>query len=73
MSIVTNVIRDLGIIGSHLPRTNDFKLRIRAAALNIRLGRSKAWASPELAERFQRNQLASRALAESMAKLSLTR
>lgn len=74
MSIVTNVIRDLGVIGSHLPRTNDFKLSfIRAATLNIRLGRSKAWASPELAERFQRNQLVSRALDESMAKLSLTR
>jgi hypothetical protein len=74
MSIVTNVIRDLGIISAHLPRISDFKLSfIRAATLNIRFGRSKAWASPELAERFQRNQMASMALHESMARLPVAR
>lgn len=74
MSIVANVIRDLGIIGSHLSRISDFKLSfIRAVTLSAKFGRSKAWASPELAERFRRNQMVSRALDESMVKFSLAR
>ena len=74
MSIVTNVIRDLGIIGSHLPRIAEFKLIFRrASALNIRVGRSEAWASPAAAEQFQRNQMTSRALSESMARLNVAR
>jgi len=74
MSIVTSVIRNLGIIGSHLPKIDEFKLSfIRAVPLNIRLGRSKAWASPRAAEQFQRDQMTSRALGESMARLPLAR
>jgi len=74
MSIVTNVIRDLGIIGSHLPRIAEFKLIFRrASAPNIGVGRSEAWASPEAAEQFQRNQLTSKAVSESMARLHVAR
>lgn len=74
MSIVTNVIRNLGIIGSHLSKINEFKLSsIRAVPLRIRLGCSKAWASQRAAEQFQRDQMTSRALDESMASLLLAR
>jgi hypothetical protein len=72
MSIVTNMIRSLGIIGSHLSRIDDFERSyIRAVSLDIRLRRSKAWSSPGAAEQFQRNQMASRVLDESMARLRI--
>ena len=74
MSIVTSVIRDLGIIGSNLPKIHKFKFSfIRANPLNTRLARSKAWASPEAAEQFQRSQLTSRALSESVARFPLSK
>jgi len=74
MSIVTNMIRSLGIIGSHLPRIDNFKRSfIRAVSSDIRLRHSKAWASPEAAEQFQRNQMASRVLDESIARLPIAR
>ena len=74
MSIVTNMIRGLGIIGSYLPRIGNFERTfIRAVSLDMRLHRSKAWDSPRVAEQFQRNQMASRALSESMARLSIAR
>jgi hypothetical protein len=74
MSIVTNVIRNLGIIGSHLLKIDEFKLSfIRAVPLRIRLDCSKAWASPGAAEQFQRDQTTRRALDESMARLPLAR
>jgi len=74
MSIITSVIRDLGVMSSYLSRINDLKLSfIRAATLNIRFGRSKAWASPELAQRFQRSQAVRTAFDESMARLSMAR
>jgi len=74
MSIVTNVIRNLGIVGSRLPRIAEFKLTFRRALpLNMKVGRSKAWASAGAAEQFQRNQMTSRALNESMARLPVAR
>jgi len=74
MSIVSNVIQKLGIIGLHLPKIDDLGLGfIRAVPWNMRLGRSKAWAWPRAAEEFQRNQIATKALAESMARLPLAR
>ena len=74
MSIVTNMIRSLGMIGSHLSRIDDFERSfIRAISLDVRPRHSKAWASPGAAEQFQRNQLASRGLDESMAKLPIAR
>jgi hypothetical protein len=74
MGILTNVIRDLGVMSSYLWRINDLKLSfIRALTLNIRFGRSKAWASPELADRFQRNQMVSTTFDESMARLPVAR
>ena len=74
MSIVTNMIRSLGIIGSHLSRIDDFERSfIRAVSLDVRLRRSKAWTSPGAAEQFQRNQMASRVLDESMARLPIAR
>jgi hypothetical protein len=74
MSIVTNMIRSLGIIGSHMSTIDDFERSfIRAVSLDARLRRSKAWASPEAAEQFQRNQMANRVLDESMAKLPIAR
>ncbi len=57
MSIATNVIRKLGIVGSYLPKIDEFKLSfIRAVPLNMTLDRSKAWTPPEAAEQLQRNQ-----------------
>jgi hypothetical protein len=74
MSIVTNMIRSLGIIGSHLPRTDNFERRfIRAVSLDVRLSPSKVWASPRAAEQFQRYQMAGRVLDESMARLLIAR
>lgn len=74
MSIVTNMIRSLGIIGSHLSRVDDLERSFtRAVSLDIRLRRSKAWPSPEAAKQFQRNQMASRVLDESMARLPIAR
>jgi hypothetical protein len=74
MSIVTNVIRKLGIDGSHLPKIDEFKLSfIRAVPLNMRLDRSKAWASPKAAEQFQRNQWLVGLSNESMTRLPLAR
>jgi len=74
MSIVTNVIQKLGIIGLHLPKADGLGLSlIRAVPLKVRLGRSEAWAWPRAAEEFQRNQIASRAVVESMARLPLAR
>ena len=74
MSIVTDVVRDLGIIGSHVPKISELKLVFhRAVPLNMRVGRAKAWASPKAAEQFQRNQMTSRALSESMSRFPLAR
>jgi hypothetical protein len=74
MSIVTSVIRDFGMIGSHLLKIGRFKLSfIRAVPLNIRVERSKAWASPSAAGQFKRNQIVARALDESLARFPLAR
>jgi hypothetical protein len=74
MNVVTNMIRSLGIISTHLSRIDDFERSIiRAFSLGVRLSRSKAWASPRAAEQFQRNQMTSKALDESMARLPIAR
>ena len=74
MSIVTNMIRGLGIIGSYLPSIGSFERSfIRAISLGMRPLRSKAWDSPRAAEQFQTNQMASRALEESMARFPIAR
>ena len=74
MSIVTNMIRSLGIIGSHMSRIDDFERSfIRAVSLKARLRRSEAWTSQGAAEQFQRNQMANRILDESMARLPIAR
>jgi hypothetical protein len=74
MSIVTNMIRNLAIIGSHLLKIVDFERSfIRAVSLDRRLSRSKAWVSPRAAEQFQRSQMTSRAFDESMARLRIAR
>ena len=74
MSIVTDMVRNLGMIGSQLPKIAGLKAILHhAVLLNMRVGRSKAWASPTAAEQFQRNQMTSRALSESMSRFPLAR
>ncbi len=45
----------------------------RALPLNVGVGPPKAWASQRDADQFQRNQVTSRALNESMARLPVAR
>jgi len=74
MSIVTNVIRKLGISDSHMPNMDELEANlIREVPFNARLGGSKGWASPKDGQQFQRNQMVSRAFNESMARLPLAR
>ena len=74
MSIVTTMIRGLGSIGSLLPKIGIFERSlIHLVSLGTRLGPSKAWVSPSAAEQFRRNQMARRALNESMTRLPIAR
>ena len=74
MNIVTDVVRNIGMIGSQLPKVPGLKAIFhRAVLLNMRVGRSKAWASPTAAEQFQRNQMTSRALSELIARFPTAR
>jgi len=74
MSIVTNIIRSLGIIGTYLLRIDYFERSFfRAVSLDASPNHSKAWASPGAAEQFQRNQIASRVFDKSMARLPIAR
>jgi hypothetical protein len=76
MSIVTNMIRGLGIIGSQLPKIVDFErslIRNWVVSSHVRISRSKAWASSRAAGQFKRDQMTRRAFDESMARLPIAR